>query len=70
MADDMNDPRNKRKRPERINRVGLADPRTGGERVAAMINRVASGNMNSPVRKWDDDWPGVQRRTDDKKRKR
>ena len=39
---------------ERINRVGLADPRTGGERAAALINRVASGNRKAPVRKWDD----------------
>lgn len=39
---------------ERVKRVSLADPRTTGEKVAGMINRVASGNRNAPVRTWDD----------------
>lgn len=33
---------------------GLADPRTGEERIAGLVNRVLSGNANAPVRKWDD----------------
>lgn len=60
----------KTERPETIKRIGLADPRSGGERIAAMINRVASGNRNAPVRKWDDT-PGMQRRhIEDAKRRR
>jgi len=39
---------------ERIYRLGLADPRTGAERIAATINRVASGNRKAPVRQYDD----------------
>lgn len=39
---------------EKMSRLGLADPRSGGERLAGLINRVASGNRKSPVRKYDD----------------
>lgn len=39
---------------EKIYKVGLADPRSGASRVAGLINRVASGNAKSPVRRWDD----------------
>lgn len=39
---------------EKIYKAGLADPRSGGERLAGLINRVASGNRKSPVRLWDD----------------
>lgn len=41
-------------RRERVHRLGLTDPRSGPERVAAQINRVASGNRTGPVRSWDD----------------
>jgi len=39
---------------EKMSRLGLADPRSGAERVAGLVNRVASGNRKSPVRKYDD----------------
>lgn len=39
---------------ERVYRAGLADPRGGAERVAGLINRVASGNKSSAVRRYDD----------------
>lgn len=39
---------------EKVYRLGLADPRSGAERVAGAINRVASGNRKAPVRKYDD----------------
>lgn len=39
---------------ERIYRAGLADPRGGAERIAGLVNRVASGNKNAPVRRYDD----------------
>lgn len=54
---------------ERVHKAGLADPRTGGERVAGMINRVASGNRKAPVRRYDDD-PATMRRNRAASRKR
>jgi hypothetical protein len=39
---------------EYIYRVGLGDPRTGPERITAVVNKVLSGNSAAPVRKWDD----------------
>lgn len=39
---------------EKVYRQGLADPRSGGERIAAALNRVASGNRKAPVRQYDD----------------
>lgn len=39
---------------ETIKRLGLADPRTGPERVTGLVNRVLSGNKNAPVRRYDD----------------
>ena len=39
---------------ERVYRSGMADPRSGAERIAGMINRVASGNRKAPVRQYDD----------------
>lgn len=39
---------------ERVYRAGMADPRSGPERIAGMINRVASGNRKAPVRQYDD----------------
>lgn len=39
---------------ERIYRVGLADPRTGAERLAGLVNRAVSGNRKAPVRQYDD----------------
>lgn len=43
---------------ERIYRQGLADPRSGAERgaerVAGLVNRVASGNKAATVRRYDD----------------
>lgn len=41
-------------RREKVYRLGLTDPRSGPERVAAIVNRVASGNRKSPVRFWED----------------
>lgn len=43
-----------KKSGEKIHRLGLADPRSGKERLAAAVNRVTSGNRKSPVRKFDD----------------
>lgn len=40
--------------PSRLYKAGLADPRTGPERIMGLLNRVASGNRNAPVRSWDD----------------
>lgn len=39
---------------ERVYKAGLADPRSGSERIAGLVNRVASGNRKSPVRQYDD----------------
>lgn len=39
---------------EKIYKLGGSDPRSGMERLAGLVNRVASGNRKSPVRKWDD----------------
>lgn len=39
---------------EYIYRVGLGDPRSGPERVTAVVNKVLSGNSSAPVRKMDD----------------
>ncbi len=39
---------------EKIYKLGMADPRSGAERIAGMVNRVASGNRKSPVRNYDD----------------
>lgn len=39
---------------ERVYRAGLADPRSGAERVAGLVNRVASGNKAATVRRYDD----------------
>lgn len=37
---------------ERVYKSGLADPRSGAERVAGLINRAATGNK--AVRRYDD----------------
>lgn len=40
---------------ERINRLGLADPRTGRERLGAMIGRAgATKTTKRQDRRWDD----------------
>jgi hypothetical protein len=39
---------------ERIYRMGLADPRSGSERVVGLINRVVTGQGKAPVRQYDD----------------
>lgn len=53
-------------RREKIYKQGLADPRSGPERLAGMVHRVLSGNRKSPVRKYDDD-PMTMRRNKLKK---
>ena len=45
----------KKKAPaEKIYRAGLADPRSGVERAAGLVNRALSGNRKSPGRAYDD----------------
>lgn len=39
---------------ERVYKVGLADPRSGKERLAGLVNRALSGNRKSPGRAYDD----------------
>lgn len=39
---------------ESVYRAGMADPRSGVERISGLINRVASGNRKAPVRRYDD----------------
>lgn len=39
---------------EKIKRVKLADPRSGGATAFDMVNRVVQGFANAPVRRWDD----------------
>lgn len=39
---------------EKVYKAGLADPRTGGERIAGLVNRALSGNRKSPGRSYDD----------------
>lgn len=39
---------------DRVHRLTGADPRTGEERIAAVINKVMSGNKDEPARHWDD----------------
>jgi hypothetical protein len=39
---------------EKVHRLGLTDPRSGPERVAAVVNRIASGNRKEAVRFWED----------------
>lgn len=58
-----------RKQPkERISRLGLADPRTGSERIAGMVNRVFQGAHAG--RKYDDSPSEMARRRKlDKKKK-
>lgn len=41
-------------RKETVKRVGLADPRTGPEKLLAMANKVASGNRRQKTRTYDD----------------
>ena len=46
---------------ERIYRVGLADPRTGPERIAGLVNRAVTVGRKAPVRSYDDS-PSVMAR--------
>lgn len=39
---------------ERVYKLGLADPRTGPERVAGTVNRAVQVDRKSPVRRYDD----------------
>lgn len=39
---------------ERIYKQGLADPRSGAERAAGLVNRALSGNRKAPGRAYDD----------------
>jgi len=39
---------------ENIYRMGMADPRTGPERLAGVVNRVVQGYRNAPIRSYDD----------------
>lgn len=39
---------------ERIYRQGLADPRSGSERLAGTVNRAVQVDRKSPVRRYDD----------------
>lgn len=39
---------------EYIYRVGLGDPRSGGEKLLGLANRVLQGHSGQPVRKIDD----------------
>lgn len=46
---------------EKIYRQGLADPRSGPDRVMDLANRALTGNFRSPARAWDDN-PKQQRK--------
>lgn len=44
----------KRAPKEQIYRQGMADPRTGPERIAGLVNRAAQVDRKAPVRRYDD----------------